>query len=94
MNDQDRSKVGPGPRPDWEQEMRQRGEHIQLVVGKTPSEDQVLTVGGTPIRGIARITIEDDATNGRIVTLRCRNVDIVSDEALDLYFQGHQVVDE
>lgn len=87
-----RRRIGPGPAPEWEKQMREEGERIRVELGPTPSEDRILTSGGTPLRGVVRITIEDDGQSGRVVTLRCRNVEVATNgDVLNLRYEGYSV---
>lgn len=71
---------GPGPDANWARAMIEQGQPVRIILGNTAREDQVMLANGTPIRGVTRVEISDDAQSGRVVTLRIRNAEIISDE--------------
>jgi hypothetical protein len=60
-----------------ESQYREDGLRLQVALGDHPAEDQVRTVEGVPIRGVTKVTIEDDPETGRVVHLRMRDVALV-----------------
>lgn len=55
---------------------REDGEHLIVKIGQEPNEGDVRTVSGIPIRGVTRVTVEDDMNAGRAVILRLRETDV------------------
>jgi len=55
---------------------RENGEKLIVKIGAEPKDGDVRTTSGIPIRGVTRITVEDDMEGGRALMLRVRGADI------------------
>jgi hypothetical protein len=55
---------------------REDGEHLLVKVGREPRMGDVRTTSGIPIRGVTRITVEDDMEGGRAVMIRMRGGEV------------------